>query len=156
MKLTIRLATVADARMIAELLANIDDYPHWKALGADALEATARQSLEHLHSERLTLVAELDDRVIGYGAVYWLHPAFSAPDGYISELFIRSDSSGNGAGTALLEAIKAEARARGCQRVTLMNLKDRESYRRGFYASRGWDEKSNTVRFAFELDAPRR
>ena len=154
MKLNIRIASIADARMIAELLANIDAYPHWKALGADALEVTARKSLEHVHPERLTLVAELDDRLIGYGAVYWLHPAFSAPDGYISELFIRSDASGNGAGTALLEAIKAEAQARACERLTLVNLKDRDSYKRGFYASRGWDEKSNTVRFAFDLNTP--
>ena len=153
MKLNIRSASIADARMIAELLANIDDYPHWKALGTDVLEANTRKSLEHFHPERLTLVAELDDRVIGYAAVYWLHPAFSAPDGYVSELFIRSDASGQGAGTALLEAIKTDARARGCERLTLMNLKDRESYKRGFYASRGWDEKSNTVRFAYDLDA---
>ncbi|MCY7388249.1 MAG: GNAT family N-acetyltransferase [Burkholderiales bacterium] len=154
MNLNIRPATIADARMIAELLANIDDYPHWKALGVNALEVMARDSLAHTHSERLTYVAELDGRLIGYASVYWLHPAFTMVEGYVSELFIRSDASGHGAGTALLDAIKAEARAKGCQRLTLVNLKDRESYKRGFYASRGWEEKSNTVRFALDLGAP--
>jgi GNAT superfamily N-acetyltransferase len=152
MNLNIRRAAPSDARMIAELLSNIDDYPQWKALATDALEATARKSLEHTHSERMTWIAELDDRVIGYAAVYWLHPLFSGPHGYVSELFVRSDASGNGAGTALLEAIKTEAKARGCERLTLVNLKDRESYQRGFYASRGWEEKSNAVRFAFDLE----
>jgi GNAT superfamily N-acetyltransferase len=150
-KLNIRPATINDARMIAELLANIDDYPHWKTLGAEALENTARESLAWANAERLLFVAEINNRVIGYAAVYWLHHMFSARDGYVSELFIRSDASGQGAGTALLDAIKLEAIARGCHRLTLVNLKDRESYKRGFYTSRGWEEKSNTVRFAFDL-----
>jgi GNAT superfamily N-acetyltransferase len=153
MKLNIRLAIVSDAPLIADLLANIDDYPHWKTLGTEALEKTARESLAWANAERLLFVAEIDNRVIGYAAVYWLHHMFSAREGYVSELFIRSDASGHGAGTALLEVIKAEAIARGCHRLTLVNLKDRESYKRGFYASRGWEERSNTVRFAFDLDA---
>jgi GNAT superfamily N-acetyltransferase len=155
MKLNIRRAATNDARMIAEVLTNIDDYKTWNELGADEMEKTVRQSLEQAHSERLLFVAEIDNRVIGYAAVYWLHHMFSAREGYVSELFIRSDASGHGAGTALLEAIKTEAIAQGCYRLTLVNLKDRESYRRGFYASRGWEEKSNTVRFVFELDAAR-
>lgn len=153
MKPTIRPATVNDARMIADLLANIDDYPHWKALGSAALEETARESLSWANAERLLFVAEIHNRVIGYAAVYWLQHLFSAREGYVSELFVRSDASGHGAGTALLDAIKSEAIAQGCYRLTLVNLKDRESYRRGFYASRGWEEKSNTVRFAFDLKA---
>lgn len=147
----IRLANIADARQIAEVRANIDDYDHWKTLGVDAMELQATASLARVHSERLTFVGELDGRVVGYAAVYWLHPAFSGPEGYLSELFIRSDASGNGVGTALLERVKSEAMTRGCLRLTLVNLKDRESYRRGFYASRGWDEKTNTVRFAIDL-----
>jgi N-acetylglutamate synthase-like GNAT family acetyltransferase len=153
MKPNIRQANMNDAPMIANLLANIDDYPHWKALGVAALEATARESLAWANAERLLFVAEIDNRVIGYAAVYWLHHLFSAREGYVSELFIRSDASGHGAGTALLEVIKTEAVAHGCHRLTLVNLKDRESYKRGFYASRGWEEKSNTVRFAFDLNA---
>jgi GNAT superfamily N-acetyltransferase len=152
MTLKIRSATLNDAALIADLLANIDDYPQWKSLGAEALQKTARESLKWANPERLLFVAELDGRVIGYAAVYWLHHLFSPPEGYVSELFIRSDASGHGAGTALLETIKAIAITQGCCRLTLVNLKDRESYKRGFYASRGWEEKSNTVRFAFDLE----
>jgi GNAT superfamily N-acetyltransferase len=77
--------------------------------------------------------------------VIWGH------SGYINELFIRSDASGKGLGTALLDAIKTEARERQCGRLTLVNLKNRESYRRGFYASSGWEEKIKPVRFAIDL-----
>jgi GNAT superfamily N-acetyltransferase len=149
----IRSATISDASQIAAVLANIDDYPQWKNLGTEALEKTTRESLAATNAERSLLVAELDGRVIAYAAAYWLHTLFSGREGYVSELFVRSDASGHGAGTALLEAIKAEASERGCIRLTLVNLKDRESYKRGFYASRGWEEKANTVRFALDLPA---
>jgi GNAT superfamily N-acetyltransferase len=150
--MNIRSAKTEDARAIAELLVNIDDYPNWKEIGLEKLEQTVRESLEWKNEERLTFVAELEHRVVGYAVVYWQQLLFSDKEGYVSELFIRSDASGQGIGTALLETIKIEAIARGCERLTLVNIKDRESYRRGFYASRGWEEKSNTVRFALNLE----
>ena len=137
---------------VPELLVNIDNYPNWKELGANKLEQTVRESLEWKNEERLVFVAELEHRLVGYAVVYWQQLLFSSKEGYVSELFIRSDASGQGVGTALLETIKTQAVARGCIRLTLVNLKDRESYRRGFYASRGWEEKSNTVRFALNLE----
>jgi GNAT superfamily N-acetyltransferase len=149
---SIRTAQKEDARAVAELLCNLDDYPNWKELGVEKLERTVRESLEWSNPERLVFVAELEARVVGYAVVYWQQLLFSSKEGYVSELFIRSDASGQGVGTALLETIKIEAMARGCGRLTLVNLKDRESYRRGFYASRGWEEKSNTVRFALNLE----
>ena len=150
--MNIRTAKIEDARAIAEVLCNIDDYPQWKEIGADKLEQTVHESLEWKNTERLVLVAVLEHRVIGYAVVYWQQLLFSGKEGYVSELFIRSDASSQGIGTTLLEKIKVEAIARGCGRLTLVNLKDRESYRRGFYASRGWEEKSNTVRFALNLE----
>jgi GNAT superfamily N-acetyltransferase len=149
--MNIRNAQKENARAIAELLCNVDDYPNWKELGAEKLEQTVRESLEWNNPERLVFIAELGGRVVGYAVVYWQQLLFSSKEGYVSELFIRSDASGQGIGTALLETIKSEAISRGCGRLTLVNIKERESYRRGFYASRGWEEKSNTVRFALNL-----
>ena len=150
--MSIRPATVHDARAIAELLCDIEDYPHWREQGADTLEAQVKASLERTHDQRVVLVSELEGRVVGYTAVYWLHYLFSRQEGYVSELFIGNDASGRGVGTALLEVIKAEARVRGCGRLTLINLKNRASYQRQFYAKKGWVERPETVRFVFDLE----
>jgi GNAT superfamily N-acetyltransferase len=150
--MNIRLARPEDARAIAEVLSNINDYPHWRDKGPDLLEIDARSSLEEINQQRLILVAELEGRVVGYAAVYWLQTLFQKPEGYVSELFIRSDASGHGVGTALLETIKKEAFAKGCGRLTLVNLKDRESYKRRFYEKKGWTERPDTVRFVLDLE----
>jgi GNAT superfamily N-acetyltransferase len=150
--MNIRNAKPEDARAIAELLCNIDDHPHWKALGVEKLEPTVRDGLEWSNPERLVLVAELENRVVGYGVVYWQQLLFSRKEAYISELFVHSDVSGKGIGTALLKRIEVEAVAQYCRRLTLVNFKDVASYQRGFYASRGWTEQENTVRFALNLE----
>jgi GNAT superfamily N-acetyltransferase len=149
----IRIAHGDDARGIAELLCKIDDYPQWKDTGVDTLEQFARDSLAATNDHRSILIAELNERIVGYAGVYWLHPLFNTPEGYVSELFIRSDASGQGIGTALLENIKLEAITRGCNRLTLINLKNRESYKRSFYAKKGWQERPETVRFVLDLEA---
>jgi GNAT superfamily N-acetyltransferase len=148
----IRIAQKEDARTIAELLCNIDDHPHWKERGIDELEKSVRDGLKWNNPERLVLVAVLKDHVVGYGVVYWQQLLFSSKEAYISELFIHSDASRKGIGTALLRRMESEAVARNCRRLTLVNFKDIESYRRGFYASRGWTEQENTVRFALNLE----
>ncbi len=150
--MNIRTAQIGDARAIAELLCNIDDHPNWKELGAEKLEQTVRDGLEWNNAERLVLVAELEDRVVGYGVVYWQQLLFSRKEAYISELFIHSDASGKGVGTSLLKRMETEAIAQHCKRLTLVNFKDVESYRRGFYSSRGWTEQENTVRFSLNLE----
>lgn len=150
--MNIRNAQIGDARAIAELLCNIDDHPHWKERGVNELEQTVRESLEWSNPQRLVLVAELENRVVGYGVVYWQQLLFSRKEGYVSELFIHSDASGKGVGTSLLRRMEAEAVAQHCRRLTLVNFKDVESYRRGFYSSRGWTEQENTVRFSLNLE----
>jgi N-acetylglutamate synthase-like GNAT family acetyltransferase len=150
--MNIRTAQISDARAIAELLVNIDDHPHWKALGVEKLEPTVRDGLGWNNPERLVLVAELENRVVGYGVVYWQQLLFSRKEAYISELFVHSDVSGKGIGTALLKRMEVEAVAQHCRRLTLVNFKDVASYQRGFYASRGWTEQENTVRFALNLE----
>jgi GNAT superfamily N-acetyltransferase len=150
-KPNIRLANISDAQSIATVLANINDYPQWTDLGATALEPIVRKSLLAQCPDRSVFVAEVDDQLVGYAAVYWLNPMFSGREGYLNELFICSSASGHRVGTALLETIKVDAKMQKCSRLTLINLKDRESYRRGFYAKRGWEEKLNTVRFVINL-----
>jgi hypothetical protein len=55
----------------------------------------------------------------------------------------------------LLEAIRVEALARGCSPLSLINLRHRESYERGFYARRGWQERSEAASFVYLLETER-
>jgi len=89
-----------------------------------------------------------DGIVLGYVAVhrvpYLIH---SGPDGYISELFIRESARGEGIGARLLETVQAEAKRRGCTRLMLLNMRQRESYQRGFYSKHGWEERPQAAIF---------
>jgi len=51
----------------------------------------------------------------------------------------------------LLRVIETDARARGCQRLSLINLRNRESYQRQFYLKAGWRERGDAANFLFEI-----
>ena len=90
--------------------------------------------------------------IAGYGSVHWLPYLFMAgPEGYVSELFVRNDARGQGVGRQLLRIIEVEARARGCQRLSLINLRNRESYQRQFYLKAGWSERSEAANFVYTI-----
>ena len=69
------------------------------------------------------------------------------PEGYVSELFVRDGARGQGAGRELLRTVETEAKARGCQRLSLINLRRRESYQRQFYIKAGWQERAEAANF---------
>jgi GNAT superfamily N-acetyltransferase len=90
--------------------------------------------------------------IAGYAAVHWLPYLFmSGPEGYVSELFARDDARGQGLGRRLLDIIVAEAGARGCSRLSLINLRSRESYQRQFYTKAGWLERSEAANFVYPI-----
>ena len=90
--------------------------------------------------------------VYGYVSVHWLPYLISkGPEGYVSELFIHPSSRGQGIGSALLETAITEARQRGCSRMRLLNMRDRESYLRGFYKKHGWEEREDAATFQLAL-----
>ena len=93
-----------------------------------------------------------DGAVLGYIAVHWVpYLLHGGPDGYISELFIRESTRGQGIGAGLLEMVEAEAGRRGCKRLMLLNFRQRESYARGFYAKHGWEERPQAATFIKNL-----
>jgi hypothetical protein len=51
----------------------------------------------------------------------------------------------------LLNAIETEARALGCPRLSLVNLRNRESYQRQFYVKAGWQERTEAANFTCML-----
>jgi GNAT superfamily N-acetyltransferase len=90
-------------------------------------------------------------QVIGYVSVHWYTHLMNGYDGYVSELFIHPQETGHGTGSLLLDAVQSRAIERGCTRLFLINRRIRESYRRGFYTKRGWEELSDAAFFVLRL-----
>lgn len=151
----IRKATVGDARELALLLRGIGWFDAFNGGELNALTEQVRARLEQclVDDSHLVLVAEdTDGKIAAYGSVHWLPYLFMpGPEGYVSELFVSAAARGRGIGRELLGAVEKEARVRGCQRLSLTNLRNRESYQRQFYSKAGWRERSEAVNFIYPL-----
>jgi GNAT superfamily N-acetyltransferase len=156
MDIQIRKAQETDASAIAELLRSMGLFAH---INAETPAATREHVSRHLglcradNSHSVYVARNPADEILGYCAVHWLpYLVLPGPEGYVSELFLRESSRGLGIGGQLLERVKAEARERGCSRLMLLNLRDRESYKRGFYRKRGWQERPEAINFLFKIE----
>jgi GNAT superfamily N-acetyltransferase len=93
-----------------------------------------------------------DDKIVGYVSVHWLPYLFMrGPEGYVSESFVRDNARGRGVGRRLLQAVEREARSHECTRMSLTNLRHRESYKRQFYVKAGWTERSDAANFIYQI-----
>jgi GNAT superfamily N-acetyltransferase len=152
MKFTIRPAHTEDSAAIAEILAELEYFSHY---GEITPARVRRQFNRCLASDSHSpYVAETPaGEIVGYGAVHWLPTLFMpGPEGFVTELFVKSSARGHGVGAALLQAVIAEARQRGCTRLSLLNNRHRESYQRGFYRKQGWQEREALANFIYALD----
>lgn len=117
--------------------------------------STLRQRLESLieGDNALLLVAERDDDVIGYihGEIV-TYLLFAGREMLITEVFVMEHARSQGVGKALVAAIEAEAVKHKCFRISVMNGRERESYKRGFYPSMGYQERAQTANFTKRLD----
>jgi len=152
---TIRPARLEDARGLAELLRATGWFTRMEAEKPDD---TAARVLAHLrqclndNSHLVLVAAGATGSILGYLAVHWLPYLFlPGPEGYVSELFVTPEARGQGIGEHLLAEGVTAARARGCCRLQLVNGKQRESYRRGFYLQNGWQERDQMANFVFDL-----
>jgi GNAT superfamily N-acetyltransferase len=75
----------------------------------------------------------------------------SAPEGYISELFVCKAGRKQGVGGMLLEKVKEIVVKRGCSRLMLVNSRKRESYKRSFYKKIGFEECPEMANFVLCL-----
>jgi len=146
----IRPLKTTDIAAIMQLHRELGWNPAFKDDGS-----TLKQRLEVLTGEEnaLLLVAELAGRVVGYihGEIvpYLL---FAGREMLVSEVFVMASERGKGVGRALIQAIEAEAVRRKCFRISVLNSRERESYKRGFYPSQGYEERTQTAYFTKRLD----
>lgn len=152
--MTIRACQQTDAPALAALLHKLEGL---STIGAETLEVTQARIEKHLariiaSDEHTLLVAVEDENLTGYVSVHW-HPTFLQADGegFISELFVHPDYRMKGLGSRLVDQVKSEAVARGCSRLSLLNMKHKKSYERNFYGTRGWEERSYAANFVLNL-----
>lgn len=148
--ITLRPLTPSDIADIMQLHRELGWNPAFKADGS-----TLKQRLEALITEddALLLVAEMNGQVVGYihGEIV-TYLLFAGREMLVSELFVKEKARGAGVGKALLGAIEAQAVQRKCFRISVLNSRERESYKRGFYPSLGYEERSQTANFTKRLD----
>ena len=129
MDLTIRDAQAADAEAIASLLGQ---------LGYPAGPGSVGSRLERLVivGDRV-VVAELDERVVGLAHLH-VSPTIEheRPAAKLGALVVDESYRGEGIGRALVEAMEAEARARGCG-IFFLTTAERRDDAHVFYESLG-------------------
>jgi GNAT superfamily N-acetyltransferase len=155
MDVSIRRVGTGDAVQLAELLRGM---AWFDVLRSQTLEDSVAQVEKRIRqcladdSHSIYVAERSEGKIAGYGSVHWLPYLFmSGPEGYVSELFVGAEARGQSVGRRLLDAIESEARARGCQRLSLINLRSRESYQRQFYPKAGWSERSDAANFIYAL-----
>jgi GNAT superfamily N-acetyltransferase len=151
----LRKATIEDAEALASLLTEIGWFEVFKNESLEESSRRVRAELELCLADdsHLVCVAESEEGgIVGYVSVHWLPYLFMrGPEGYVSELFVRDSARGRGVGRLLLKAVETEARSRGCTRMSLTNLRHRESYTRQFYVKAGWTERSDAANFIYRI-----
>jgi GNAT superfamily N-acetyltransferase len=155
MKIQTRKVKVQDAADLAELLGEIGWFESFKNEPFETVIQQVRLHIEQCladNSHSIFIAEPRDGKIVGYGSVHWLPYLFlKGLEGYVSELFVRDSARGQGVGRELLRTIETEARARGCARLALINLRNRESYTRQFYVKAGWEERPEAANFIYRI-----
>lgn len=149
-EITIRPLKPSDITDVMQLHRELGWNPAFKADGS-----TLKQRLEALITEEdaLLLVAEMNTQVVGYihGQIV-TYLLFAGREMLVSELFVKEKARALGVGKALLGAIETQAVQHKCFRISVLNSRERESYKRGFYPALGYEERSQTANFTKRLD----
>jgi len=155
MDFVIRPARIEDAPGVSRILRALGWWVHINNEAADATSARLARHLEMCltgQSHSVYVAEAVDGDLCAYAAVHWLpYLMLPGPEGYVSELIVDEPWRGRGLGARLLEAVQAEARERGCSRLGLLNMRNRESYKRRFYEKLGWTERTHAANFVLPL-----
>jgi len=114
----------------------------------------AEKTLKKLLSDPRTLFLVVRDKqeAVGFISVHFVpYLMLSGEEAFVSELFVKDTHRSKGIGSMLLTAGVQAARSRGCKRMHLINSRARDSYKRGFYAKHGWQERQYAASFILDL-----
>jgi GNAT superfamily N-acetyltransferase len=82
------------------------------------------------------LVAWDDDRPLGHAHIAWVGTHLGVPE--IQDVFVLPERRREGIGAQLTDAAEQEARARGCESISLSVSQDRNAAARSLYAKLGY------------------
>ncbi len=138
----VRHARVDDGAAIAGILAATD----WFDEDETVLHERAITLIPDAEDlARQMLIGELVGEVAGFLNVAWSHAiSLPGPEGYVTELFVHPRLRGRGVGSALLDAVEEHGRMLEATRLRLPTDATVEAYARGFYRSRGMEERTIT------------
>jgi GNAT superfamily N-acetyltransferase len=149
----IRMAGLGDSQALAVILRETGWFDVMASESFEESEKRVRNLLSQGLSDKshsIYVAADQENIPAGYISAHWLpHLFLSGPEGYVSELFVSASARGGGIGAALLDAVRNEAKLRGCSRLSLLNGRQRESYHRKFYEKQGWEERPGMANFIY-------
>lgn len=153
--ITIRTVADRDAPAIARIIRRLGWFERLSDLSPEdhATQIAKAIGAFRKDTDQTALVADVKTTgVVGYACAHWRGSfIFPQGDGYLSELFVEARYRGHGIGSRLMDTIIREARRRGCARLIVTHNRQRESYHRGFYRCRGWQERPEMARLVFPL-----
>jgi GNAT superfamily N-acetyltransferase len=141
-----------EARDFEAVLAVIEEYLG-ETPGSTVDRAAVARAVEAFEGvEHRLFVAEQEGAVVGYLACHHVpFPMLQGAEMYVSDLFVKAAVRGSGIGSALLRAVEAHARERGCVRLMLNNGVTSAAYQRRFYAQHDFRERHEFATFVKPL-----
>ncbi|MCR5873302.1 GNAT family N-acetyltransferase [Phenylobacterium sp. J426] len=104
-RVTIRVATVADAPLILSFIKELAEYERLLH-EVEATEADIRRDLFGENPRAFCDIAEADGRPVGFALWFYNYSTFRGRAGiYLEDLFVRPEARGLGAGKALLRRL---------------------------------------------------
>jgi len=142
-RVRIRWATESDAAKIVYFIRELARFEREPVEHVKITEADVRRDGFGESRRFETLIAELDSQAVGFALFFANYSTWEGKPGlYLEDIFVEENARKSGTGKALIAALAAVAKSRGCARIDLSVLEwnpARDFYRRlGFRHADVW------------------
>jgi ribosomal protein S18 acetylase RimI-like enzyme len=143
----VRRAETRDADAVLSLVAGLG-----RPAVADDSDPQRQVFLDHLAFDDAAVLVAEESGVLAGVVGMWIRPRlnWTAPEAWISDLYVDRDHRRQGIASALVDACVREARRRGCHRIVLESGNHREDAH-AFYDAYGFTHSGR--RFELTLDS---